>query len=55
MTQDLFYCEHCNSEVDIKNLDEELGLCHACLATLRVDFKNAKEKPANKYKIKLHD
>lgn len=52
---DLFFCEHCNAEVDIKDLDEELGLCHTCLETLRVDFKQAKDKPAKKYRIKLDD
>jgi len=52
---DLFFCEMCGAEMDISQLDAELGMCTECLAKLRLDFKEAKDKPANKYRIKDFD
>jgi len=50
-----YVCEMCRQDTPEKKYDIELGMCAKCLTTLQVDFKNAKEKPAKKYKLKFND
>jgi len=46
-------CNHCFKEVSSVDIDDDTGMCIACINKLRLDYKNAKDKPAKKYKLKL--
>jgi hypothetical protein len=55
ITEITYVCEHCKRDTTEKEYDVDLGMCMKCVNGLRVDFKQAKDKPAKKYRIKLHD
>jgi uncharacterized CHY-type Zn-finger protein len=51
LNNDFVYCSLCFNSVTSDEYDDELGMCHNCIARLRVDFKASNDKkPMGKIK-----